>query len=148
MDTALRLALFCFFVAAGLPGALARAEVQLQPGLWQEVETGTENGMPTKSETTRCMTAEEAKQPSKTIVLDEELRKHCKTLAFERAGDQLTIRLQCGAEAFALSVDAAFTVDTPQRYHGTIKASLNIGLITLSLDKTIDAKRIGDCPDK
>jgi hypothetical protein len=142
-------------VACGLvAGALlliavapALAEVQLQPGLWQETETGSENGRPAKSETsTRCMTAEEAAQPSKAVVFDAELRKHCRTLDFKRDGDVLTIRLQCGQQAFSVNIGATFTFHSPQHYSGVMKLAIRLGRIKLSTDKTIDARRIGACP--
>jgi Protein of unknown function (DUF3617) len=126
--------------------APARAEVQLQPGLWQETETGSENNRPAKIETTtRCMTPEEAKQPSKAVVFDEEVRRHCKVLELTRTGDDLSFRLQCGADGFALNMGAAFTIHTPEHYSGTIKAALKLGTMRLSADKKIDAKRIGAC---
>jgi hypothetical protein len=137
------------FVTVGSLIDAAQAKIELQPGLWQEVEIGSENNQPVRSETTtRCMTAEEARQPSKVMVLNDELRRHCKTLSFDRAGDSITFRLQCEADALDVSMDAAFTIETPQHYRGTIKAALNLGPIMLSLDKTIDAKRIGECPEK
>ncbi len=138
---------------AGMAGILALviapalAEVQLQPGLWQETETGSENGKPATSETsTRCMTAEEAAQPSKAVVFDAELRKHCRTLDFERAGEMLTIRLQCGQQALSVNIAATFTFHSPQHYSGAMKIALRLGNLRLSTDKKIDAHRIGDCP--
>jgi hypothetical protein len=125
------------------------AATELQPGLWQEAETGSENGQPAKTETnTRCMTPEEARQPSKGLVADAELRKHCKALDFERTGDRLTFQLQCATGALQVTMDATFTIDTPQHYAGSIKASLTLGPIKLSVNKTVDARRIGDCPQK
>ncbi len=129
-----------------LAAAPARAEVALQPGLWQETETGTENGRPTESETsTRCMTEEEAKQPGKAVAFDAVLRKHCKALDYKRSGDDLSLRLQCGTQSLNVNIDAAFTLHTPQHYSGSFKASVELGPITLSANKKIDAKRIGDC---
>lgn len=128
-------------------GRVAVAEVQLQPGLWQEIETGSENGRPAKSETsTRCMTAQEAAQPSKAVVFDEELRRHCRTLDFKRKDDVLAIRLQCGRQGLTVNIAATFTFHTPQHYSGTMKLAIRLGRIKLSTDKTIDAHRIGACP--
>ena len=133
----------CFLAAP------ARAEIELQPGLWQETETGTENNRPAKSETsTRCMTAEEAKQPSKAVVFDEAVRKHCQVLDYKRTGDNLIFRMQCGTDSFAVNMGATFIIHTPQHYSGVIKASLKLGTLRLSADKTIDARRIGECNEK
>ena len=41
----------------------ARAAIELEPGMWQDTETGEENGKPAKPEvTSNCMTPEEAKE--------------------------------------------------------------------------------------
>jgi hypothetical protein len=127
----------------------ARAEVVLQPGLWQEVETGSENGRPAKSETsTRCMTPEEAAQPNKAVVFDETLRKHCKALDYKRSGDVLTLRIQCGAPGFVVNVGAAFTLHSPQHYSGVMKVAIHLATLKFNTDKKIDAHRIGACKEK
>jgi Protein of unknown function (DUF3617) len=132
------------FLLAALP---ARAEIALQPGLWQETETGSENNQPAKTETsTRCMTAEEAKQPSKAVVFDETLRQHCKALDYKRSGDEISLRMQCGTQGFAVDVNARFTLHSPQHYSGTLHAALDLGPMKLTADKMIDARRLGDCP--
>jgi len=136
----------CVLLACILLAVPARAEVQLQPGLWQETETGSENGAPAKTETTtRCMTPEEAREPGRAVVFDAELRKHCRTLDFKRAGDVLTIRLQCGKQGLAVNIGGTFTFHSPQHYSGAMKLAIKLGTIKLSNDKTIDAKRLGDC---
>lgn len=125
----------------------ADCATELQPGLWQETETGSENGKPETSETsTRCMTAEEAAQPSKAVVFDAELRKRCRALDFKRDGDVLTIRLQCGQQALSADATVIFTVHSPQHYSGTMKITIQLGSLKLTTDKKIDAQRIGDCP--
>jgi hypothetical protein len=132
-----------------LSASRAFAETQLQPGLWQETEIGSENDRPAKVETsTRCMTAEEAKQPAKAVVFDETLRKRCRTLEFKRTGDDITFRLQCGTDGFAVNMGAAFAIHDPQHYSGTIRASLRLGTFRLSANKKIDAHRIGECKEK
>jgi len=143
-----RFAACAAFVVAFLVAAFpARAEITLQPGLWQETETGSENNQPAKTETsTRCMTAEEARQPSKAVVFDEVLRKHCKALDYKRSGDLLTLRMQCGTQGFAVDVNARFTLHSPQHYSGTLHAALELGPMKLTADKMIDARRLGDCP--
>jgi hypothetical protein len=140
----------CVFLGGACLLALpARAEVALQPGLWQETETGTENGRPAKSETsTRCMTAEEAAQPGKAVVFDAVLRKHCKALDYKRAGDNLTLRLQCGTQGFAVNIAASFIIHSPQHYSGIMKLAIQLATMKFAADKTIDAERIGECKEK
>jgi hypothetical protein len=145
-----RFTAYALFVAVSLPAAApARAEVQLQPGLWQETETGSENNQPAKSETsTRCMTAEEAAQPSKAVVFNETLRKYCKALDYKRTEDNLTLRLQCGSQGFTVNIGATFTFHSPQHYSGLMKVAIQVATMKFSADKTIDAKRIGECQEK
>jgi hypothetical protein len=147
LSTRSRVATSVLFAAAVVLSApLARAEVALQPGLWQEVETGSENGQPAKSETsTRCMTAEEARQPSKAVVFDETLRKHCKALNYKRTGDNLALRLQCGTQGFTVNIGATFIFHSPQHYSGVMKVAIQLATMKFTADKTIDATRIGEC---
>jgi hypothetical protein len=141
----------CFIFAATclLAVTTARAEVQLQPGLWQETETGSDNNQPVKVETsTRCMTAEEALQPGKAVVFDETLRKHCKALDYKRSGDLLTLRMQCGALGFMVNVGATFTLHSPQHYSGVMKVAIQLATFKFNTDKKIDAHRIGECKER
>lgn len=138
-----------FAAAVLFTAPTARAEVVLQPGLWQEVESGSENNQPANVETsTRCMTAEEAKQPSKAVVFDETLRKHCKALDYKRGGDVLTLRIQCGAPGFMVNVGATFTLHSPQHYSGSMKVAIQLATLKFNTDKKIDAHRIGACKEK
>jgi hypothetical protein len=135
-----------FAAAVLFTAPTARAEVVLQPGLWQEVESGSENNQPANVETsTRCMTAEEAKQPSKAVVFDEVLRKHCKALDYKRTGDNLTLRLQCGSQGFTVNIGATFIFHSPQHYSGVMKVAIQLATMKFTADKMIDAKRIGEC---
>jgi hypothetical protein len=150
MVTMWRFTAYALFVIGFLLAApAARAEVQLQPGLWQETETGSENNQPAKSETsTRCMTAEEARQPNKAVVFDETLRKHCKALDYKRSGDLLTLRMQCGAPGFMVNIGATFTLHSPQHYSGIMKVAIELATLKFNTDKKIDAHRIGECKEK
>jgi len=55
--------------------------IELQPGLWQETEVGSENGKPAspKAEMT-CMTPEDAKNPLRGFSPGKEMRGHCNVL--------------------------------------------------------------------
>jgi hypothetical protein len=145
-----RFTTYAHFVAVFLLTAPpVRAEVALQPGLWQETETGSENNQPAKSETsTRCMTAEEAAQPSKAVVFNETLRKYCKALDYKRTEDNLTLRLQCGSQGFTVNIGATFTLHSPQHYSGVMKVAIRLATLKFNTEKKIDAHRIGECKEK
>jgi hypothetical protein len=140
-------AVCCLVASACLLAALpARAAVQPQPGLWQETETGTENGRPAKPQTTKsCMTEAEAKDPTKGMVFDKEMQKHCKTLDVKRSGNDLSFRMECSQQGFAMNIVTAFHLLTPQHYSGTLKSSIKMGSMTMTSDKKLDAVRIGAC---
>jgi Protein of unknown function (DUF3617) len=150
MSSIPRMTVRSVFAATCLLAAVSvHAEITLQPGLWQETETGSENNQPAKVETsTRCMTAEEAAQPNKAVVFDETLRKHCKALDYKRSGELLTLRMQCGAPGFVMNVGATFTLHSPQHYSGVMKVAIELATLKFNTDKKIDAHRIGECKAK
>ena len=139
-----------FRIAAVAPAVVAAtaafAAVELQPGQWQEIETGTENGKPAKTETTTsCMSADEAKDPLKGMVFDKQAKDACKTLEAKRTGGGISFRMQCKGEGFDMDIAAEMTFHTPQSYTGVIKSSVKMGATTVVSDKKVEAKRIGEC---
>ena len=145
-----RLIVLGLFVSACLLLALpARAAIELQPGLWQDTKSGEENGKPVKPEvTTSCMTPEEAKNPEKAMAAPKEAKDQCKSYDVKRAGDLLTFRMQCGDKDFSMDIAASITFLTLQHYTGTLKSAVNFGGQKMTSNKTLDSKRIGDCPKK
>src|SRR3954451_15372350 len=85
--------------------------VELQPGNWQSVETGSENGTPVPPQTeTSCMTPEEAKNPEQGLAVDKETRNLCKTYDVQRSASGLAFRMQCAqGKDFAMDITADFT---------------------------------------
>jgi hypothetical protein len=123
----------------------AAIAVELQPGLWESVETGTENGKPAKAEKeTSCITPEEAKDPLKGLTKDT--AGQCKTFDAKVTGGGLTVRLQCGqGKEFAIDMAVAYTFVSPTQYTGTIQSTVSVGGQKTVSDKKITARRIGDC---
>ncbi len=146
MMTSFRAATFGFF-ATCLIALPARAAFEFQPGQWQETETGEENGKPVPPETTSsCMTPEEAKDPVKGLALDKDAKGQCKTVEVKDTGNGMSIRMVCGnPKEFAMDMSAVFTFISPQRYTGVMKSSVTMGGKTTTSNKTIDARRIGEC---
>jgi hypothetical protein len=126
---------------AGAPLSKAFA-VELQPGQWQEVETGIENGKPVPAETTKsCMTAEEAKDPLKGLSPEKDMKGQCKTYDIKQSPSGLSMRLRCGdAKQFAMDISASFTFATPRSYVGSVKSSVTVMGKTTVSDKKIEGK--------
>jgi hypothetical protein len=74
----------------------AFAAIELEPGLWQDTETGMENGKPAKTEvSTNCLSPEEARNPIKTILKDADGRT-CETLSAKENGNIVKVDMRCG----------------------------------------------------
>ena len=131
---------FCVFTAP------AHAVVQLDPGEWQDTETGTEDGKPMKPEvTTSCMTAEEAKDVIKVLTqLQEGPGRKCKTMHVQDKGSSLSFDMECGdAKTVLIAVALAITFVNSRHYTGTIKSNVAYGGKTVTSDKQLDSRWVG-----
>jgi len=129
-----------------LAAAPAHAAMQLEPGEWQDTETGTEDGQPAKPEvTTSCMTAEEAKDVVKALTqLQNTPGQQCKTMHVQDKGNTLSFDMECGdAKTVLIAVNMNITFLNSRHYTGTIKSNVAYGGKTVSSDKQIDSKWIG-----
>ena len=123
------------------------AAIELEPGLWQDTETGTENGQPTKPQvTTDCMTPEDAKDPVKALMAERAQAGQCKTFDVKPSGNTVTYTMQCG-DGKQMSFDIAGTVTFIDRknYTGTLKSTILFAGQKMTSDKTIVSKWIGAC---
>lgn len=124
--------------AATLP---ARAAVQLEPGLWQDTETGLQNGKPAKPEvSTDCLSAEEARDPVKTILSDTE-GQQCETLNVKENGNTVAVEMKCGdPKKTWIEIDMTINFLSARHYKGTIKSLVIFGGQKVISEKTIDSK--------
>ncbi len=149
MSTISRAVILGAFIWAGLAAPPARAAIELQPGLWQDTETGEENGKPIKPEvTTSCMTPEEAKNPEKSMAAPKDDKDQCKSYDVKRTGDVLTFSMLCGAKEFSIDIAVRINILNPQHYTGVLKSTVNFGQQKIVSNKALDSKRIGECPKK
>lgn len=139
--------LLCFFVAAGLAAASpARAEIKLEPGTWQQVETGTEDGQPAEPVTyTDCLTPEQAKDPIKALSALKDLGsligRQCNSLQAQQEADKISVAFACGDEKTNyIAIDLAFHFLDARHYTGTVKSTFVFKGRKTASDKTIDAK--------
>jgi len=135
--------LFALLVFAATP-SVATA-VELQPGLWQDTETGTENGKPAPPATfTNCLTLDETKNLIRGFSPEKEvkaLRGRCKTLDAKQTAAGFSMRVQCGdPEEFALDVTANYTFTGPQSYTATMKSIVTTMGAASVMDKKIEGR--------
>lgn len=132
------------FLLAAFP---ARAAIELEPGQWQDTETGTENGQPAKAQvTTECMTPEDAKDPVKSLMAERAQAGQCKTFDVKPSGNTVTYTMQCG-DGKQMSLDIAGTITFFDRKHyaGTQKSTVIFAGQKITSDKKIESKWLGPC---
>ena len=132
-------------MGAVLISVVPATAIELTPGTWQEIETGTENGKPVPATTeTSCMTPEEAKDPLKGLSPEKDLKEmkgQCKTLDVKQSANGFSMRVQCGdPKQFAMNITADFTIADARSYSGTTKSVVTIMGKTTTTDKKIEAK--------
>ena len=133
------LAALCAFAAPAL------AAIQLDPGEWQDTETGTENGQPTKPEvTTDCLTEKDAKDPVKALTqLKDTAGQQCKTMNVRESGNTLAFDMECGdPKTMHIVINMNMTFQNSRRYTGAVKSSVTFAGKTITTDKQIDSKWI------
>jgi hypothetical protein len=140
-------ALAAALMTAGLlpvPPARAAA-IELEPGMWQDTETGIENGKPVKPEvTTDCMTPEDARDPMKSLAkMQAEGAGQCKTLDVKQSGNVVSLTMKCGDDkqgSFELS--GTFTFIDRKHYTASTKSTISFGGQKMTADKQTDSKWI------
>jgi Protein of unknown function (DUF3617) len=133
----------------------ARAEIKLDPGTWQQVESGTENGKPAKPVTyTDCLTPAEAKDPIKAIAnlkqMGDLIGQHCKKLEVHQDADTVSVDFACGDEKTTfIGISLVFKFVDARHYTGTVKSTFVFKGRKTTSDKAIEAKWLGaECEKK
>lgn len=131
-----------------LAAPAAEAKTVLDPGLWQDTETGTESGEPVKPEvTTDCMSAKDAEDPAQSLsALKGSAGQQCSKMDVHRSSSGFTIDMRCGdPKQFSMEIAAAYTIHDRRHYSGRIKTTVVFGGRKTTSDKQIVAKWIGAC---
>jgi len=126
----------------------ASAKTVLDPGMWQDTETGTENGKPAKPQvTTDCMSAEDAEDPEKALTaMKQNAGQQCSKMDIHRSGDSFSIDMRCGdPKQFAMDMAAAYTIHDRRHYSARIKSVVVFGGRKTTSDKQVESKWIGPC---
>ncbi len=143
---------FLLLAVMGLLFALsspARAAIELDPGQWQDTETGTEDGKPVKPEVTSdCMSPEEAKDPVKQLAGMKEAGEagQCQKFDIKESGNSVSVVMLCGNEKeFLFDISATYTFNGKRSYSGTMKSKITMAGNTMVADKKVESKWIGPC---
>ena len=131
------LALIAAIGAMAAPPAHA---VQLEPGLWQDVETGKDNGKMSKPGVhTTCMSPEEARDPVKTILKDSEGQK-CDKYDVKENGNTVTAEIRCGdPKEMRMEIDMTINFASTKHYYGTMKSLVIFKGIKSTSEATINS---------
>jgi hypothetical protein len=123
---------FCF-VGAGLlvwqsmPPAFAANEIQ--PGLWQDMETSTVNGKaePPKASTT-CVTEQDAQDPVKMIKDQmKDQTQQCKRFNVQTNGNVVLLEMACGSsDQGAIELTMTYTVHSPRSTSSVTKSTMSM----------------------
>ena len=131
-----------------LAAPAANAKTVLDPGLWQDTETGTENGKPAKPKvTTDCMSEKDAEDPEKALTaMKKDAGQQCSKMDVHRAGNTFSIDMHCGdPKQFSMDMTAGYTIRDRRHYSGHLKTNVVFGGQKMTSDKQIDSKWIGTC---
>ena len=131
-------------LTAAFAAAPAFAAIELEPGTWQDTETGTENGKPAKPDvSTDCMTAEDAKDPMKSLAKMKEgdSAGQCKTLDIQQNGNVVSLTMKCGdAKQGTMEMSGTFTFIDRRHYTTSMKTAFSFGGQKMTSDKQVDSK--------
>ena len=137
-------------LAASIAVSSPSYAIELQPGLWQETESGSENGksVSPNAETT-CMTAEDAKNPLRGFSPGKEMRGQCKVLDVKQKADGIFIHMACGdPKQFLVDIAVDYVFTSARSYVGTVKSAITLMGQTTTSDKKVEGKWIAATCDK
>jgi len=124
---------------------VAIAQAPLRPGRWDTTMQMQMPGSPIQmpaTKTSRCVTADDAKNPASTLPTGPEGRggkQECKTSDYKQVGNTVTWQTTCaGSPPMTGTGEMTFTDDS---YTGTMKMNMPQGAMTMKMTGT----RVGDC---
>ncbi len=122
------------------------AQGPMRPGRWEttmQMQMAASPIQLPEMKNTRCVTPEDAKDPSKSMPTGPEGRggqkSDCKMSDYKMSGNTVTWKMVCTTpQAMTTTGEMTFTDDS---YTGTMKADMAQGQMTMKLA----GKRLGDC---
>ncbi len=144
-----RTAACAFFICAS-PLAISPAHaLDVEPGLWQDTETGEVNGkaMPPKV-STDCVSPQDAKdigkraqQELQTSMKEQKQKQQCSKLSVKESGNTILFEMKCGdPKQGALDVTSVITIQSPQHTTNVTKSAMSFMGQTMVSNMTTDSK--------
>ncbi len=156
MNTFRKSILLSAFAAAALAASPARAVMEIQPGLWEDTETGDVNGekQPPKV-TTDCIKPEDAKDIVKrareemqaSIKESGEMAKSCSKLDIQEKGNVIFFEMKCGGAQLGGTMETSLTmtINSPTSTTSVGKSVMSFGAQKMTSNLTTQSKYIGPC---
>ena len=143
----LRYAIYVSLLFAMIAASPARAAIELEPGQWQDTETGTEDGKPIKPEvTTDCVSVEDAKEPLRSLAATKGMAGKCEKLDIKESGNTVSVVMLCGDPKEArVEMSGTYTFIDKRRYTASMKVMFTMAGKTMIADKKVDSKWLGPC---
>jgi hypothetical protein len=136
-----------------LPGAMAlwlvmsvpSHGIELEPGTWKEVETGTEDGKPVQpSFNTTCISPDEAQNPAEGLSPAKNLadmRGQCKTLEIKKSDRSLSMHVQCGdLDKVLRDFNVDYVFNNSRSYSGRVKSAVRVSGKAAISDKKVEGR--------
>lgn len=139
---------FVAAVAVLIGVAVAIAQGPMRPGQWESTMQMEMAGSPIQMpamKSARCITPEDAKDPSRSLPTGPEGRGNqksdCKVSDYKTSGSTVTWKMTCTSPPSTGTGEMTYMGDT---YDGTLKMDMQGRGMTMK----IAGKRVGDCPAK
>jgi hypothetical protein len=119
--------------------------IELEPGTWKEVETGTEDGKSvTPSFNTTCITPDGAQDPTlglsptKNLV---DIRARCKTSEIKKSGSGLSMHVRCGDPGKVITdFNVDYVFNNARSYSGRVKSAVTMSGKSAVSDKKVEGR--------
>lgn len=137
-------------IAAGLVlitlAASARAADGPRPGLWKVTTKVSRDGVVSANDAqTNCVTAEQVRDPSKSLMPPDSPGERCVRTSYEWTGSKLTWQMRCDGQ-MAMTGGGNIVFDSPEHYRGNITTNGSINGHPFTSTIMLDGTRVGECP--
>ncbi len=141
------------FIAAGCFATLpARAAIDLDPGMWQDTDTGDVNGAPSPPKvSTDCVKPEDAKNPVKAAraSMKDFDAKQCSKYDVKESGNTVLLDLKCGdPKEGAIEVSVIWTIVDARHTTSVAKSVMAFGGQTITSNVKTESKWLASACNK
>lgn len=139
--------IICSVLLALFAAASPALALDIQPGLWQDTETGEVNGKPLPPKvSTDCVSAADAKDIAKRAQDElqksmQEQKQQCSKLGVKESGNTILFEMKCGdPKQGSIDVTTVITIQSPQHTTNVTKSAMSFMGQTMVSNMTTDSK--------